>query len=117
MVHDITDRRKMEEDLRQARDNLEEKVEIRTSELKEAYKSLKESEEQFREIAESIEEVFWIIDPKMSKIIYISPEYEKIWGRTCQSLYNNPKSWIEAIHLRPKYHLNNRYGHYNASIF
>ena len=31
-------------------------------------------------------------------MIYISPAYEKIWGRSCKSLYANPISFIEAIH-------------------
>lgn len=68
------------------------------TELKKTEYNLKHSEEKFRQIAENIGEVFWIIDPKMSKMIYISPAYERIWGRTCQSLYDNPKSWIDAIH-------------------
>lgn len=68
------------------------------TERKKTENALKESEEKFRQIAENIGEVFWIIDPKMSRIIYISPAYEWIWGRTCQSLYDNPKSWIDTIH-------------------
>lgn len=68
------------------------------TELKKTECNLKHSEEKFRQIAENIGEVFWIIDPKMSKIIYISPAYERIWGRTCRSLYDDPKSWIDAIH-------------------
>jgi PAS domain S-box-containing protein len=65
---------------------------------KKAEKALKESEKKFRQIAENIEEVFWIIDPKMNQIIYISPAYAKVWGRSCESLYREPKSWIESIH-------------------
>ena len=72
------------------------------TELKKAEDALKESEQKFRQIAETIDEAFWIIDPKMSKIIYISPAYERIWGRTCQSLYDDPKSWIDAIHLEDR---------------
>ena len=68
------------------------------TEFKKTECNLKNSEEKFRQIAENIGEVFWIIDPKMSKIIYISPAYERIWGRTCQSLYDNPRSWIDSIH-------------------
>ena len=102
--HDITKRKETEEELKDAHCNLEILVQKRTDELEKAYKSLKESEDNFRQIADSIEEVFWIIDPKMSKIIYISPAYEKIWGRTRQSLYENPKSWIEAIHPEDREH-------------
>lgn len=65
---------------------------------KKAEDKLKESEEKFREIAENIEEVFWIIDIKMNQVIYISPAYEEIWGLSCKSLYKNPKSWIDSIH-------------------
>ncbi len=59
---------------------------------------LKNSEEKFRQMTENIEEVFWIIDPKMSQILYISPAYQKIWGCSRESLFDNPRSWIESIH-------------------
>jgi PAS domain S-box-containing protein len=28
---------------------------------------------------------------------YISPAYEKVWGRTCASLYENPKSFLDSV--------------------
>ncbi len=59
---------------------------------------LKSSEEKFRQMTENIEEVFWIIDPKMSQILYISPAYQNVWGRSRESLFDNPRSWIESIH-------------------
>jgi len=68
------------------------------SERKLAEDSLRESEEKFRQIAETINEVFWITDATMRQMIYVSPAYEKIWGRTCQSLYDSPHTWLEAIH-------------------
>jgi hypothetical protein len=27
----------------------------------------------------------------------VSPAYERIWGRSAQSLYANPKDWVDAI--------------------
>ncbi len=59
---------------------------------------LRASEERFRELAETIQEVFWITDPAKNQMLYISPAYERIWGRTCQSLYDDPASWAHAIH-------------------
>ncbi len=59
---------------------------------------LEKTEERFRQMADNIEEIFWIIDPHMSQIIYISPSYKKLWGRSRESLYDNPRSWIESIH-------------------
>jgi PAS domain S-box-containing protein len=64
--------------------------------------ALRESEERFRELAENIEEVFWMSDPKNTRIIYVSPAYERIWGRSRDSLYAFPKSWTEAIHPEDK---------------
>jgi PAS domain S-box-containing protein len=37
-------------------------------------------------------------DLDLTRIQYVSPAYEKIWGRSCESLYEDPKSWVEAIH-------------------
>ena len=59
---------------------------------------MRDSEEKFRQIAENINEVFWITDASRQQMIYVSPAYEKIWGRTCQSLYQAPRLWQEAIH-------------------
>ncbi|GEM_PF-4063220 len=54
---------------------------------------------RFRQLAENNEEVFWLTNPEKDKIFYISPAYEKIWGRTCESLYVAPLiNWLEAIH-------------------
>lgn len=52
----------------------------------------------FRIFAEKIQQVvFWARDPNCKKQIYISPSYEKIWGRSCESLYKDPSSWIETL--------------------
>jgi two-component system cell cycle sensor histidine kinase/response regulator CckA len=63
-----------------------------------AQNALKESELLFREMAENIDEVFWIGSLDFSKIFYVSPAYETVWGLSCQSVYKNPFSWAEIIH-------------------
>lgn len=68
------------------------------TERKRAEASLRESQERFRQLAENICEVFWLTDPRKNEIIYISPGYEAIWGRPCESLYASPRSWLDAIH-------------------
>jgi len=60
--------------------------------------ALRESEQRFREIAENIHEVFWMSDPDKRRMLYVSPAYEEIWGRSCQSLYDQPRSFLDAIH-------------------
>jgi PAS domain S-box-containing protein len=65
---------------------------------KQAAQVLHDSEEKFRQLAENIREVFWMMLPPADKILYVSPAYEEIWGRTCASLYQSPTSWVEAVH-------------------
>src|SRR5437868_12409676 len=66
--------------------------------LEAAGPALRESEERFRQVAEHVREVFWLADAHTGKAVYISPAYEEIWGRSCQSLYESPDSWLEAVH-------------------
>lgn len=64
-----------------------------------AEQALRESEERFRQLAENIaESVFWMSDPISRQQLYVSPAYERIWGRSCESLYANFLEWLEAIH-------------------
>ncbi|MCW3119904.1 MAG: domain S-box-containing protein, partial [Chitinophagaceae bacterium] len=56
------------------------------------------SEQRFRQIAENIHEVFWLIDMAKQSMLYISPAYEKIWGRSCESLYQDLRLFTDAIH-------------------
>jgi len=69
------------------------------TERKQAEQLLRASQERFRQLAENIREVFWITNPAKNEMIYISPGYEVVWGRTCESLYASPMSWVETIHL------------------
>lgn len=66
--------------------------------LKSSQENLKQSEERFRQVVENIEEVFWMTDLVKNTILYISPAYEKVWGRTIASLRAEPLTWLEAIH-------------------
>jgi diguanylate cyclase (GGDEF)-like protein/PAS domain S-box-containing protein len=60
--------------------------------------ALRESEARFRQMAANIGEVFWMTPPDYSATLYVSPAFEKVWGRTCAELYAQPQLWIEAIH-------------------
>jgi len=65
---------------------------------KQAEQALQSSEEKFRQLAENISEVFWMMPPAGNEMLYVSPAYEQVWGRSRDSLYRNATSWTEAIH-------------------
>ena len=64
---------------------------------KQTENALRESEEKFRQLADNITDVFWITSPDMRKIHYVSPAYERVWGRSVDSLRAGPHQWVESI--------------------
>lgn len=60
--------------------------------------SLAESEAKFRLVAETIQDVFWISSPGLTRLVYVSPAYAKVWGRSPESLYNAPERFLDAVH-------------------
>jgi two-component system cell cycle sensor histidine kinase/response regulator CckA len=65
------------------------------TERKAAEEALRASEERFRQIAESIREVFWLADPN-GQLIYMSPAYESVWGRSRAGVYASENDWRHA---------------------
>lgn len=55
-------------------------------------------EQQFRQFTGNIPAVFWIASPNALQKTYVSPAYEQIWGRPCESIYENPLSWVGAVY-------------------
>jgi len=71
-----------------------------------AVEALSDSEQRFRQLAENIGAVFFITEgfspTPPGQILYVSPAYEKIWGRSRESLYQDTRSWLEALHPEDK---------------
>jgi PAS domain S-box-containing protein len=68
------------------------------TERKEFEQALIRSENRFQEIARTVSQFFFVRSTSSGKFLYVSPAYETIWGRSCESLSQNPESWIEAVH-------------------
>ncbi|MFA6900244.1 MAG: PAS domain S-box protein, partial [Desulfurivibrionaceae bacterium] len=109
---DVTELQKAQDALRQACGEQEKMIAEQTRELeekvaellealekqRETEAELRESEERFRQIAGNINSVFWIRDLPAERMLYVSPAYETIWGKTCESLHLKPDSWLDAVH-------------------
>ncbi|WP_420263777.1 PAS domain S-box protein [Candidatus Magnetominusculus dajiuhuensis] len=92
-------RNQEKEELTRRKEQIDELLGKRTTELQ------AEIDEHLRLIGlvtENISEIFWIADAEVTQMLYISPAYETIWGRTCESLYVNPRSFIDAVHPEDK---------------
>ena len=60
--------------------------------------AFRESEARFRQVTDNISEVLWLQTHDFSSLLYISPAYETVWGRTRESLHADPFSFLEAVH-------------------
>jgi PAS domain S-box-containing protein len=65
---------------------------------KEAEVAIRESEERFRQLAEGVNEVFWLYDFATQQTIYVNPRFHVIWGRTLEELYEEPGGWASTLH-------------------
>lgn len=65
---------------------------------KDAYDALRASEQRFRIISETIDEIFWMLDLQRNAMSYVGPAYEKVWGRPVSDLHENLDSFIDSIH-------------------
>jgi PAS domain S-box-containing protein len=90
-VFDISHRLEVDEARQQSHAELEERVERRTAELA-------ETEEQFRQLAENIQEVFWITSPDKRTLYYVSPAAEAIYGLPRHRFYERPAAFLDALH-------------------
>lgn len=68
------------------------------TERRAAEESLRESEEQFRQLAENIHEVFFVVALDPVRFAYVSDAFEEVWGMSRQELYLRPTAWIDAVH-------------------
>ncbi len=67
------------------------------TERKRSDEALRDSESRFRQFADNIREVLWMMTPECSDMLYVSPAYEKIWGRPAAQLYLHPEDRLNAI--------------------
>lgn len=62
-----------------------------------AQDALRESEDRFREMADNITDVFYSRLPDASRVFYLSPAFDKIWGRSRAFVYERPRSLFDEV--------------------
>ncbi len=67
-------------------------------EREQAVHGLREQELRFRQLAETLDEVFWMTAADGSRFLYVSPAFRQIWERDPAELAASPQAWEEAIH-------------------
>lgn len=68
------------------------------TEQKRVEHQLKASERRFRQLAESIRDVFYILDLQEKRAVYVSSAYEEMFGRPRAEVYENAMAWMDLVH-------------------
>jgi two-component system sensor histidine kinase/response regulator len=68
---------------------------VNITERKAIENALREGNEKFQLLADNITDAFWIRSPDMRDAHYVSPAFERIWGRPVEMLYANPERWVD----------------------
>jgi PAS domain S-box-containing protein len=76
-----------------------------TTERVEAQDSLRESKERLQQMADNIQEIFWLLDTSTKEVLQVNLAYETITGRSLESLMRNPTSYDELIHAEDRVHV------------
>lgn len=76
-----------------------ERLSVETARRLHAEELLREMEERFRHLSEHTGKFLWISDPQTKELLYVSPGYEKVWGRTREGSYSSPVEWADSFHL------------------
>jgi diguanylate cyclase (GGDEF)-like protein/PAS domain S-box-containing protein len=77
-------------------------LELEATERKRLTEELLESETVFRQLAENIHEVFFLMSENDMQTLYISPAYQDIWGCSPESVYLKAAPWAKFIHPEDK---------------
>ncbi|MHB8835670.1 MAG: PAS domain-containing sensor histidine kinase [Candidatus Methylomirabilia bacterium] len=59
---------------------------------------LRENETRFRQMAEAMGEIFWLRDIRTRRVLYVNPAFETLWGRSRESLIDDPALFTSSIH-------------------
>jgi PAS domain S-box-containing protein len=72
-------------------------VHEREQERQHAEERRRAAEDRFRQLAETIQQIFWMTDAH-GTLLYVSPAFETIFGRPCDSVAAAPGVWMDAVH-------------------
>ncbi|MEP7152443.1 MAG: PAS domain-containing protein, partial [Nitrospira sp.] len=112
ITREIHDRRVIEEQLRTAQGDLEQRIAERTADLARANTSLQDevrehrrtegallaSEKRFNYLTDNLNQGVWFAQAQPPQVLYVNPAFERIWGMPAARFYDNPKLWRDCIH-------------------
>ena len=112
ITKEIHERRIIEDHLRTAQSDLEQRIAERTTDLAQANARLQEevrehrltegarlsSEKRFNYLTDNLNQGVWFARAQPPQVLYVNPAFERIWGLPAARFYDNPKLWRDCVH-------------------
>jgi len=112
ITKEIHERRVIEEHLRTAQTQLEQRIAERTADLAQANARLQQevrehrltegarlsSEKRFNYLTDNLNQGVWFARAQPPQVLYVNPAFERIWGLPAARFYDNPKLWRDCVH-------------------
>jgi PAS domain S-box-containing protein len=95
-------RRRAEQSLRQARDELELKVQERTADLTAAHGTAVAAQQRFRDLVNSIEGIVWEADAQTIQFTFVSQQAERILGYPVAQWLDAATFWKDHVHAEDR---------------
>lgn len=57
-----------------------------------------ETQQRFDQLANAVDDTFWIVDARTGEFVYLSPGYRTLTGADPAEVFQDPRVWTETIH-------------------
>jgi PAS domain S-box-containing protein len=74
------------------------RAEADAAQIRASQAALAQSEERFRQMAETVDDVFWVTDAAAKRLVYVSPAFERVFGFARGDVAALAKAWAAAVH-------------------
>lgn len=67
-------------------------------ELRRSEEALRESENLFRQLIDNIDQVFYLADRDTDRLLFLSPQFEEVWGQSREEAQASSRGWLKVVH-------------------
>jgi len=61
--------------------------------------ALRESDDRFRQLAEHVRDVFWLLEVSTGRVLYLNDAFKSVFGKPVQQVYDDRNEWLDAVHV------------------